>query len=179
MKRKRSIVFICILLLASFSLLCACAQKEKKAKVRVFIVPKFEIGEMSEDAAGEAQLFYEHYCPGCEEIAIPNTTPTSQFYFNKENGVGLLVTGSGKTAACMSLMSLLAWDAYDFSDAKIVSVGCGGASTGSYIFGMSCLSLRRVIMSWNIILTAVSLKILTPDIPGSRLIHSKIILSSC
>ena len=135
MKRKRSIVFICILLLASFSLLCACAQKEKKTKVRVLIVPKFEIGEMSGDAAGEAQLFYEHYCPGCEEIAIPNTTPTSQFYFNKENGVGLLVTGSGKTAACMSLMSLLAWDAYDFSDAKIVSVGCGGASTGSYIFG--------------------------------------------
>ena len=135
MKRKRSIVFICILLLASFSLLCACAQKEKKTKVRVLIVPKFEIGEMSGDAAGEAQLFYEHYCPGCEEIAIPNTTPTSQFYFNTENGVGLLVTGSGKTAACMSLMSLLAWDAYDFSDAKIVSVGCGGASTGSYIFG--------------------------------------------
>ena len=135
MKRKRSIVFICILLLASFSLLCACAQKEEKTKVRVLIVPKFEIGEMSGDAAGEAQLFYEHYCPGCEEIAIPNTTPTSQFYFNTENGVGLLVTGSGKTAACMSLMSLLAWDAYDFSDAKIVSVGCGGASTGSYIFG--------------------------------------------
>ena len=86
MKRKRSIVFICVLLLASFSLLCACAQKEEKTKVRVLIVPKFEIGEMSGDAAGEAQLFYEHYCPGCEEIAIPNTTPTSQFYFNKENG---------------------------------------------------------------------------------------------
>ena len=110
-------------------------QKEEKTKVRVLIVPKFEIGEMSGDSAGEAQLFYEHYCEGCEEIKIPNSTPTSQFYFNKDNGVGLLVTGSGKAAACMSLMSLLSWEAYDFSDTRIVSVGCGGASTGSYIFG--------------------------------------------
>ena len=141
MKQKRknvfikSMVFLCVLILASISLLCACGQKEEKTKVRVLIVPKFEIGEMSGDSAGEAQLFYEHYCEGCEEIKIPNSTPTSQFYFNKDNGVGLLVTGSGKAAACMSLMSLLSWEAYDFSDTRIVSVGCGGASTGSYIFG--------------------------------------------
>ena len=36
---------------------------------------------------------------GCKEIKIPNSTPTSQFYFNSENGVGLLVTDSGKSAA--------------------------------------------------------------------------------
>ena len=75
-------VFLCVLILASICLLCACGQKEEKTKVRVLIVPKFEIGEMSGDSAGEAQLFYEHYCEGCEEIKIPNSTPTSQFYFN-------------------------------------------------------------------------------------------------
>ena len=135
MKRKTIYVFTCILVLASFFLLCAFDMNAEKTKVNVLIVPKFEIGEMSGDTPGEAQLFYEHYCAGCEEIDIPNTTPTSHFYFNGENGVGLLVTGSGKTAAGLSLMSLLSWDAYDFSDSIIVSVGCGGASTGSFIFG--------------------------------------------
>ena len=135
MKRKTIHIVICILVLASFFFSCAFAEEAEKTKVNVLIVPKFEIGEISGDDPGEAQLFYEHYCTGCEEINIPNTTPTSHFYFNGENGVGLLITGSGKTAAGLSLMSLLSWDAYDFSDTMIVSVGCGGASTGSFIFG--------------------------------------------
>ncbi len=135
MIRKNLIIFSCILFLTSLFLLCACGKKAEPTKVKVLIIPKFEIGEMSGDDPGEAQLFYEHYCADCEEIDIPNSTPTSQFYFNNNNGVGLLVTGSGKSAAGLSLMSLLSWDAYDFSDTKIVSVGCGGANTGSFIFG--------------------------------------------
>ena len=101
MKRKIKIitVFTCIVFLASLLMLSACGKKAEKTKVRVLIIPKFEIGEMSGDASGEAQLFYEHYCAGCKEIKIPNSTPTSQFYFNSENGVGLLVTDSGKSAA--------------------------------------------------------------------------------
>ena len=135
MKRITLIVFACMLFLVSAFLLCACDKKTEKSKVKVLIVPKFEIGEISGDDPGEAQLFYDYYCADCEEIEIPNSTPTSQFYFNDENGVGLLVTGSGKMGACLSLMSLLSWEAYDFSDTMIVSVGCGGASTGSSIFG--------------------------------------------
>ena len=103
--------------------------------VKVLILPKFEIGEVEGDFPGEAQLFYEQYCAGCEEIDIPNTTPSSQFYFNRENSVGLLLTGCGKTAACLSLMSLLSWDAYDFSDVMIVSVGCSGGNTGLCTYG--------------------------------------------
>lgn len=135
MKRITILVSVFVLILTSFFLLCGFDKKAEKTKVRVLIVPKFEIGEISGDDPGEAQLFYEYYCADCEEIEIPNTTPTSQFYFNSENGVGLLVTGSGKTAAGLSLMSLLSWEEYDFSDTRIVSVGCGGASTGSLIFG--------------------------------------------
>ncbi len=115
--------------------MCACGKTEDKAKVKVLIVPKFEIGQMSGDFPGEAQLFYEEYCAGCEELSIPNATPTSHFYLNEDNGVGLLVTGSGKTATGLSLMSLLSSSAYDFSDTMIVSVGCGGANTGFCTLG--------------------------------------------
>ena len=113
----------------------AYAGDTERIPVKVLILPKFETGDIEGDFPGEAQLFYEHYCAGCEEIAVPHTTPTAQFYFNQENGVGLLVTGAGKTAAGLSLMSLLSWDAYDFSDAMIVSVGCAGGCTGFCIYG--------------------------------------------
>ena len=111
------------------------ADDTESIPVKVLILPKFEIGETKEDFPGEAQLFYEYYCAGCEEIAIPNTTPSAHFYFNEENGVGLLLTGSGKTAAGLSLMSLLSWNAYDFSDTMIVSVGCAGGNTGLCTLG--------------------------------------------
>ena len=113
----------------------AYAENSGRMPVKVLILPKFEIGLIEGDFPGEGQLFYEHYCAGCEKIEIPNTTPTAQFYYNKENGVGLLVTGSGKTAAGLSLMSLLSWNAYDFSDTVIVSVGCAGGCTGACIYG--------------------------------------------
>ena len=80
MKRKTMIAYTFMLFLVSFFLLCGFDEKTEKSKVRVLIVPKFEIGEMSGDDPGEAQLFYEHYCAGCEEIDIPNSTPTSQFF---------------------------------------------------------------------------------------------------
>lgn len=135
MKRKKLIAFSCVILLLFVFLMSACGKKEEKIKVRVLIVPKFEIGEMTGDFPGEAQLFYEYYCAGCEEIAIANTTPTAHFYMNEENGVGLLITGSGKTAAGLSFMSLLSDEAYDFSDAMIISVGCSGGNTGFARYG--------------------------------------------
>ncbi|MBR3316555.1 MAG: hypothetical protein IKG21_01875 [Atopobiaceae bacterium] len=135
MRKLQKLAISLTVLVVVCLLLSSCAQTEAKTKIKALIVPKFEIGEMSGDFPGEAQLFYEHYCAGCEEVAIPNTTPTSHFYVNEKNGVALLVTGSGKTAAGLSLASLLSWDAYDFSDATIVSVGCGGASTGSFVLG--------------------------------------------
>ena len=90
----------------------AYAEDAEGVPVKVLILSKFEIGDIEGDFPGEAQLFYEHYCAGCEEIAVPNAPPTSHFYFNQENGVGLLLTGAGKTAAGLSLMSLLGWNAY-------------------------------------------------------------------
>ena len=134
MQRKTFLPFW-VLMIALCLTLSACARPAEKVKVKVLIVPKFEIGEMSGDFPGEAQLFYEQYCAGCDEVAIPNSTPTSRFFMNEESGVGLLVTGEGKTAAGLSLASLLSWDTYDFSEATIVSVGCSGGSTGSFVLG--------------------------------------------
>ena len=134
MKRKMNTAFIFLLLLFVF-LMSAYGKDDETTKVRVLIVPKFEIGEVTGDFPGEAQLFYEYYCAGCGEIDIANTTPTARFYMDEENGVGLLITGSGKTAAGLSLMSLLSNNNYDFSDTIIVSVGCSGGSTGFTRFG--------------------------------------------
>ena len=134
MKRKKLVVLSCVLLAALF-LLSACGKKAEKTGVRVLIVPKFEIGEMSGDFPGEAQLFYEEYLAGCGETVLPNAAPSSHFYLNEQNGVGMLITDSGKTAAGLSLMSLLSRDAYDFSDTMIVSVGCSGGNTGLCTLG--------------------------------------------
>ena len=95
-----------LLLIIAFALICAgclpAAESGGKPALRVLIIPKFEIGEIAGDFPGEAQLFYERYCPGCEEIAVPHMPATAHFYMNADNGVGILVTGSGKTAAGLS-----------------------------------------------------------------------------
>ena len=99
-------------------------------KLKAIIVPKMELGEMSGDFPGEAQLFYEKYCPGTEETRVPHMPESAHFYVNKENGVGILVTDSSKTAASLSLMAILSCEEYDHSEAAIVSVGCAGGSKG-------------------------------------------------
>lgn len=134
-KRIRLSVLLILLVTMCMQVLSACSSSPKKTALRMLIIPKFEVGEMSGDFPGEAQLFYEKYCPGCEEIEIPHMPLTAHFYLNEKNGVGLLVTGSGKTAAALSLTTLLSSELYDCSDTRIVSVGCGGGSTGNCTLG--------------------------------------------
>jgi purine nucleoside permease len=130
MKRKglRLFIFFAILCSVIIIIISSCSSADKKTALKVIIIPKFEIDEMTGDFPGEAQLFYEKYCEGCEETDIPHMPPTGHFYVNEENGVGLLITGSGKTAAGLSLSAVLSSDLYDYSEAYIVSVGCGGGS---------------------------------------------------
>ena len=123
------IIIICV------SVCSSCSETQKRSALRAIIVSKFEEGEITGDFPGEAQLFYERYCPDCEEIDIPHMPPTAHFYMNKENGVGLLITGSGKTAAGLSLVTLLSSEVCDCSDAYIVSVGCAGGSVGYSTIG--------------------------------------------
>ena len=126
--RLKSIVSILLCAIIVFSL-SACAMTEKKsAKIKVLIVPKFEIDEMSGDYPGEAQLFYEKYCPGEQPIDIVHLPEAAQFYLNEKSGIAILITGSGKTAAALAMAAVLNAPALDFSDAYIVSVGCSGGS---------------------------------------------------
>ncbi len=135
MKRERSLLVILFALLLCVAAFSACSKEPEKTALKVIIIPKFEIGEMSGDFPGEAQLFYEKYCADREAAEIPNMPPTGQFFVNEENGVGILVTGSGKTATALSMMAVLSSDMYDFSDTYIVSVGCGGGSVSQCMLG--------------------------------------------
>lgn len=134
-KRRISLLLLILAVALCISVLSSCSSGTEKTALKVIIIPKFEIGEMAGDFPGEAQLFYEEYCAGCDEEQIPNMPPTGHFYVNEDNGVGLLVTGSGKTAAGLSLMAVLSSDMYDYSDAYIVSVGCGGGSSAQCMLG--------------------------------------------
>ena len=91
--KRRIVSLTCMLtLLLSVCVFAACSGLGGKTALKVIIIPKFEVGEMTGDFPGEAQLFYEKYCAGCEEEEIPNMPPTAHFYVNKKTGVGLLVT---------------------------------------------------------------------------------------
>ena len=128
MKRKGWSIFIIFAILCSAVVISSCSSSDKKTALKVIIVPKFEIDDVDEDFPGEAQLFYMAYCEGCEETGIPHMPPTGHFYVNEENGAAILITGGGKTAAGLSLAAVLSSGLYDYSDAYIVSVGCGGGS---------------------------------------------------
>ena len=128
MKSNKWRCLLLFVLLLSVMIISSCSSADKKTALKVIIVPKFEVDEITADFPGEAQLFYEKYCQSCEETEVPHMPPTGHFYVNKENGVGILITGSGKTAAGLSLSAVLSSDLYDYSEAYIVSVGCGGGS---------------------------------------------------
>ena len=108
---EKRLLFIPVILIC-IAVLSSCSAAPKKSVLHAIIIPKFEVGEMSGDFPGEAQLFYERYCPDCAEIEIPHMPPTGHFYMNEETGVGILVTGSGKTAAGLSLMAVLSSDLF-------------------------------------------------------------------
>lgn len=134
-RSMKRIVLLTLAVLLFIPCLTSCADAPDKTVLRTIIIPKFEIGEMSGDFPGEAQLFYEKYCMDCEESEIPNMPPTAHFYVNRDSGAAILVTGSGKTAAALSLMAVLSSGLYDCSDAYIVSVGCSGGSADQCTLG--------------------------------------------
>lgn len=135
MGRFKAFLATALILILCIPVFSACSATPQKSALRVLIIPKFEIGEMSGDFPGEAQLFYEEYCPGCGEVEIPHMPPGAHFYFNEENGAGILVTGEGKTATALSMSAVLSSELYDHSDTAIVSVGCAGGSVMQCMLG--------------------------------------------
>lgn len=102
-------------------------------RIRVLILPKFEIGEMEGDFPGEAQLYYEHYMTGAETYEIPGSSEESLLYV--KDGIALYLTGIGKVNGALSTMAVLSDKRFDFSDAYILSTGCAGSAAEYGVMG--------------------------------------------
>lgn len=112
---------------------CSMPSKDQAIPVRVLILPKFEVEEMTGDFPGEAQCFYEEYLAGGDVYEINGSPDTNKLYY--KNGVALYPVGQGKVSAALNTSAVLSDDRFDFSDAYVLSVGCGGSAEGYGIFG--------------------------------------------
>lgn len=117
-------------------LLTGCKATEDEnlpVEIKVLILPKFEVGELSGDFPGEAQYYYEEYCEGGTEYDVPGSENDQKLYV--KDGVALYITGMGKANAAMSLTALLTDERFDFSNAYILSTGCAGSSCDQTVMG--------------------------------------------
>ncbi len=131
--RKRILALTVILLI--LLVLCGCSSqgKDQRLPVRVLLLPKFELGEMAGDFPGEAQCFYEEYLDGGDVYDIEGCPAPNRLYY--KNGVAMCVLGQGKVNAALYTAAVLSDRRFDFSDAYIMAVGCGGAAEGYGILG--------------------------------------------
>lgn len=106
---------------------------EEKIQIRILILPKFEIGAMTDDIHGEAQYYYEGYLDGCETFEIPHGEKDGLLYY--KDGVALYMVGMGKVNSALSTMAVLSDERFDFSEAYIISTGCAGSAKGYGVMG--------------------------------------------
>ena len=133
MKKKYliGILFIILILAAVFAVGEFQDDSGSALPVKVLILPKFEVGEMSGDFPGEAQYYYEEYMTGAELYDIPGSD--SPLYYR--DGVALYVLGMGKVNAAIGTMSVLSDRRFDFSETYIISTGCAGSAEGTTVMG--------------------------------------------
>ena len=130
---KRIIAFTLILLLIGILTGCSLHKKDQKIPVKVLILPKFEVGEMTGDFPGEAQYYYEEYLAGGDVYEIEGSSEESKLYY--KDGIAMYTLGQGKVSAALNTSIVLSDQRFDFSDAYVLSVGCGGYAEGYGIFG--------------------------------------------
>ena len=111
----------------------AAAEDEAPLPVRVLILPKFEVGEITGDFPGEAQYYYEEFLSGGEEYDVPGGHDGSILYY--KDGIALYITGMGKVNAALSTFAVLSDKRFDFSDAYVLSTGCAGSSADGTVMG--------------------------------------------
>lgn len=132
-KQKLIAVITAMLLILVILNCCFINMKNRKIPVRVLILPKFEVGELTGDFPGEAQYFYEEYVAGGNVYEIEGCSGQEKLYY--KNGVLLYPVGQGKVSAAVNTSAVLSDERFDFSDAYVLSVGCGGSAEGYGIFG--------------------------------------------
>ncbi|MDO4740416.1 MAG: hypothetical protein Q4A66_07090 [Eubacteriales bacterium] len=128
-------VLILALCMAAVPATCSCAlaAEEEPIEIKVLILPKFETGELTGDAPGEAQSYYEAYCAGGEEYEIKGGFEGQKLHVR--DGVALYVTGMGKVNAGASLQAILLDDRFDFSEAYVLGIGCAGSAYETTVMG--------------------------------------------
>jgi nucleoside phosphorylase len=87
----------------------------------------------SGDAAGEAQHFYEELFRDADEDVIPGLGDDTVMYV--KDGRALCFAGVGKVDSALRTAAILTDDRFDYSDAYIISVGCGGSAEGYSVMG--------------------------------------------
>ena len=130
---KRIAVFTVMLVLVGMQPGYSSQMTDQRKPVRVLILPKFEIGAMEGDFPGEAQYFYQEYLTGGDTYIINGCPGTIELYYKE--GVALCPVGQGKVATALNTAAILSDVRFDFSDAYILSVGCGGAAEGYGVMG--------------------------------------------
>ena len=131
--RKLFSLFGLLIFVFILAFIPAAAADEGKIHIDVLILPKFEVSSMYGDFPGEAQYYYEAYLAGGEEYEIAGDYQDHKLYV--KDGVALYVTGMGKANAAISTMAVLTDDRFDFSEAYIISTGCGGTAIDYGVMG--------------------------------------------
>lgn len=108
-------------------------ENTQKLPVKVLLLPKFELEELTGDTPGEAQLFYKAYFKQADSFEIRGGFPGSKLYY--ANGAAMYITGMGKVNATASLTAVLSDLRFDFSDAYVISIGCAGGAVGESVMG--------------------------------------------
>ena len=131
--RKLLLTVLAVVLLAAgaVSLAEEAVPQALPLPVKVLLLPKFEISEMSGDFPGEAQYYYEHYLTGADEYDVPYNS--GKLYY--QDGVAMCVLGMGKVNAALGTMAILSDPRFDFTEAFIISTGCAGSSFGNTVMG--------------------------------------------
>ena len=101
-----------------------------KIKIKILIVPKFEIGTMDDGVIGEAELYWQEYMKNSRQVILPGG---KILYVSGE--IALVVTGEGKVNAAITLTQVLSHPDFDFSECYIIGTGCAGGIAGNCIMG--------------------------------------------
>ncbi|MCR4722915.1 MAG: purine nucleoside permease [Eubacteriales bacterium] len=130
---KQIVSFAVAILLIGTLAGCSSKAADQRNHVKVLILPKFEVDAISGDFPGEAQCFYDEYLAGGDSYQIDGCPGTIEVYY--KDGVALCPVGQGKVTAALNTAAVLSDARFDFSEAYVLSVGCGGAAEGYGILG--------------------------------------------
>lgn len=95
-------------------------------KIKILILPKFDIGPLGNGICGEGELFYKEYVAGGEEYELKGLFPGEKLYV--KDGIALTLTHAGKVNTTATLMSILTDPRFDCSEMNTLSVGCAGTN---------------------------------------------------